>query len=62
MRLDLRDLRVKATKLELRVKALTQNSHEATNQKDNLNLVTPVTTSNNQEDYRQSFVRILMSF
>ena len=45
MRLDLRDLRVKATKLELRVKALTQNSHEAANQKDNL--VTPAST---QED------------
>ena len=45
MRLDLRDLRVKATKLELRVKALTQNSHEAANQKNNL--VTPAST---QED------------
>lgn len=45
MRLDLRDLRVKATKLELRVKALTRNSHEAANQKNNL--VTPAST---QED------------
>jgi hypothetical protein len=45
MRLDLRDLRVKASKLELRVKALTQSSHGATNEKDNL--VTPAST---QED------------
>ena len=45
MRLELRDLRVKATKLELRVKALTQNSHKAADKKDNL--VTPAST---QED------------
>ena len=55
MRLDLRDLRVKATKLELRVKALTQNSHEAANQKNNL--VTPAST---QEDLIGLYARKLV--
>ena len=45
MRLDLRDLRVKAAKLELRVKALTQNSHEAADKENSL-----VTPASNQED------------